>query len=114
MTGKPRLAASSLRSGQISLSTTSGRIEKFNFENYLVKDFDLEIMTTGDLSILIISKFDNIDALIEYHDRMDHSATLNLPEGIYMIDISETNFRALLKGRTFDEYFQWAKETYGI
>lgn len=110
----PHLLLLAYKTDSISQNDLLFEIAKFNFENYLVKDFDLEIMTTGDLSILIISKFDNIDALIEYHDRMDHSATLNLPEGIYMIDISETNFRALLKGRTFDEYFQWAKETYGI
>ena len=110
----PHLLLLAYKTDSISQNDLLFEIAKFNFENYLVKDFDLEIMTTGDISILIISKFDNIDALIEYHDRMDHSATLNLPEGIYMIDISETNFRALLKGRTFDEYFQWAKETYGI
>ena len=110
----PHLLLLAYKTDSISQNDLLFEIAKFNFENYLVKDFDLEIMTTGDLSILIISKFDNIDALIEYHDRMDHSATLNLPEGIYMIDISETNFRALLKGRTFDEYFLWAKETYGI
>jgi hypothetical protein len=37
-------------------------IAKFNFENYLVKDFDLEIIDTGNgLSVLVISGFDNLD-----------------------------------------------------
>jgi len=88
-------------------------VAKFNFENYLIKDFDLEIIKTGDLSVLVISSFENLDELIEYHDRMDASASIVLPDGIYMIDISEPNFRALLGGKTFDEYFQWVQETYG-
>lgn len=87
-------------------------VAKFNFENYLIKDFDLEIISANDLSVLVISKFDTLEDLIEYHDRMDASNSIKLPDGIYMIDISETNFRALLNGRTFDDYFKWVEETY--
>jgi len=89
-------------------------IAKFNFENYLVRDFDLEIIDTGGgLSVLVISGFNNLDELLNYHDRMDRSKTIDLPEGIIQIDINEPNFRALLGGRTFDEYFHWVQETYG-
>ena len=110
----PQLLLLAYKTDSISQNDLLFEIAKFNFENYLVKDFDLEIITTGDLSVLVISKFDNLDALLDYHDRMDRSTSLIIPEGIYMIDISEANFRALLSGRTFDDYFQWAKETYGI
>jgi len=89
-------------------------IAKFNFENYLVRDFDLEIIDTGGgLSVLVISGFKNLDELLNYHDRMDRSQTLQLPDGIIQIDINEPNFRALLAGRTFDDYFQWVQKTYG-
>jgi len=89
-------------------------IAKFNFENYLVKDFDLEIIDTGGgLSVLVISGFNDLDELLDYHDRMDDSETFELPEGITEIDISDPNFRLLLQGRTFEEYFEWVQETYG-
>ncbi len=89
-------------------------IAKFNFENYLVRDFDLEIIDTGGgLSVLVIRGFNNLDELLNYHDRMDRSQTLDLPDGIIQIDINEPNFRALLGGRTFEDYFQWVQETYG-
>jgi len=89
-------------------------IAKFNFENYLVKDFDLEIIDTGGgLSVLVISGFDNLDELLDYHDRMDNSDTFLLPNGITQIDISDPNFRLLLQGRTFEEYFEWVQATYG-
>lgn len=89
-------------------------IAKFNFENYLVKDFDLEIIDTGGgLSVLVISGFANLDELLDYHDRMDDSGSFVLPNGITQIDISDPNFRLLLRGKTFEEYFEWIQETYG-
>ena len=89
-------------------------IAKFNFENYLVKDFDLEIINTGGgLSVLVISGFENLDELLDYHDRMDDSDTFILPNGITQIDISDPNFRLLLRGKTFEEYFDWVQATYG-
>ena len=89
-------------------------IAKFNFESFLVKDFDLEIINTGGgLSVLVISQFADISELLDYHNKMDASETLWLPENITMIDISVPNFRALLAGRTFEEYFEWVDKTYG-
>lgn len=89
-------------------------IAKFNFENYLVKDFDLEIIDTGGgLSVLVISGFDNLDELLDYHERIEDSDTFVLPESITQIDISDPNFRLLLQGRTFEEYFEWVQATYG-
>ena len=83
-------------------------IAKFNFENYLVKDFDLEFIDTGNgLTVLVISGFSDLYELEDYHDRMDASPTLLLPDTITQIDISDDNFRLLLRGRTFEEYFEW-------
>ncbi len=88
-------------------------IAKFNFENYLVKDFDLEVIDTGNgLSVLVISGFENLDELLDYHDRIDYSETFELPNGITQIDISDPNFRLLLRGKTFEEYFEWVQATY--
>lgn len=99
---------------QVAKNNLLFEIAKFNFENYLVKDFDLEIIDTGNgLSVLVISGFANLQELIDYHDRMDNSATFWLPESITQIDISDPNFRLLLQGKTFEEYFQWIRDTYG-
>lgn len=83
-------------------------IAKFNFENYLVKDFDLEFIDTGNgLTVLVISGFEDLQELEEYHDRMEVSSSLQLPPTLTQIDISDHNFRLLLQGRTFEEYFEW-------
>ena len=63
--------------------------------------------------MLVISGFDNLDELLDYHDRMDASDSFELPDGITQIDISDPNFRLLLRGKTFEEYFDWVQATYG-
>ena len=85
-------------------------VAKFNFENFLIKDFDLEIIKTGSLSLLVIQGFDNLYELLDYREKMNYHAGLILPASVTEINISETNFRALLQGRTFDEYFLFMNE----
>ena len=90
-------------------------IAKFNFENYLVKDFDLEFIDTGNgLTVLVISGFANLYELEDYHDRLEESASIELPTTLTQIDISDENFRLLLQGRTFEEYFEWIEGLDGV
>ncbi len=110
----PHLLLLAFKTDSLNRNDLLFEIAKFNFENYLVRDFDLEFIDTGGgISVLVIRGFDDLNALIDYHDRMDVSPSLSLPEGITQIDISEPNFRALLAGRTFEDYFHWVEVTYG-
>lgn len=109
----PHLLLIAYKTDSISQNDLLFEVAKFNFENYLTQDFDLEIIDSGGgLSVLVISQFSDLNALLNYHDRMDHSETIALPADIYMIDISEPNFRALLGGKSFQEYFDWVDRTY--
>lgn len=110
----PHLLLLAFKTDSLEQNALLFEIAKFNFENFLVKDFDLEIINSGGgISVLVISGFLDLNELLTYHNRMDVSSTLELPEGITMIDISEPNFRLLLGGRTFEEYFEWVQRTYG-
>ncbi|MBO7379465.1 MAG: tetratricopeptide repeat protein [Bacteroidales bacterium] len=107
----PHLLLLAFKTDSLNQNDLLFEVAKFNFENYLVRDFDLEIINTGGgLSVLVVSGFPNLHELEDYHERMDRSQTLLLPEGIVQIDISEPNFRALLGGRTFEDYFRWVEE----
>ena len=110
----PHLLLLAFKTDSISQNDLLFEVAKFNFENYLVRDFDLEIINTGGgISVLVISGFADLNELLDYHDRMDRSQTLLLPDGLVQIDINEPNFRALLAGRTFQDYFEWVQRTYG-
>lgn len=89
-------------------------VAKFNFENYLLKDFDIEFIDVNGITFMVISQFDNLNNLLDYHDRIDQSTTFSIPSGVEQIDISDPNLRLLLSGsRTFSDYFTWVLTTYG-
>ena len=85
-------------------------VAKYNFTNYLVKDFDLETITFDQLSMLIIKGFNNFDELSKYRLRMSLPQGFKLPAGITPVMISDENFRLLLQGRSFDDYFTFIQE----
>lgn len=89
-------------------------VAKFNFENYLLKDFDIEFIEVNGITFMVISQFDNLDELLDYHQRIEESSTFTIPSGVEQIDISDPNLRLLLNGsKTFQQYFDWVIETYG-
>lgn len=106
----PHLLLLAYATDSISQNDLLFEVAKFNFENYLIKDFDLEIINTGLLSLLVIRGFDNYEELLDYREKMTYRAGLILPAGVTAINISEANFRTLLEGRTFEEYFQFIGE----
>ncbi len=80
-------------------------VAKHNFTSFVVKDFDLEIMTFNEISILVVKGFNNFGELSHYRKLLDNSETFSYPSGIRPIMISEDNFRKLLEGYSFEDYF---------
>lgn len=85
-------------------------VAKYNFTNFLVKDFDLEVITFQELSMLVVKGFDNFEELSRYRLIMALPSGLKLPEQVTPVMISDTNFRLLLEGRSFAEYFSFLEE----
>jgi len=86
-------------------------VARFNFNSFVVKDFDLEVMNFGRLGMLIIRGFDNQRELNHYRSVMAASPLFRLPPGVRPIAISAKNFDTLLQqGRSFDDYFRFLQE----
>ena len=82
-------------------------VARFNFSNFVVKDFDLEPMSFDNVGILVIKGFSNLRELENYR-RVMTNRDFQLPEGVRPIMISKYNFELLLKeGRSFEEYFRF-------
>ena len=82
-------------------------VARFNFSNFVVKDFDLEPMSFDNVGILVIKGFSNLRELENYR-RVMVNRDFQLPEGVRPIMISKYNFELLLKeGRSFEEYFRF-------
>ena len=85
-------------------------VARFNFSSFVVKDFDLEPMSFGNVGLLIIKGFDNMRQLEHYRSVMAE-ADFTLPEQVRPIMISKANFELLLReGRSFEEYFRFEQQ----
>lgn len=85
-------------------------VARFNFSSFVVRDFDLEPMSFGNVGLLIVKGFDNLKQLEHYRSVMGKSQ-FTIPEEVRPVMISKANFELLLReGRSFEEYFRFEEE----
>lgn len=85
-------------------------VARFNFSSFVVRDFDLEPMSFGNVGLLIIKGFDNLKQLEHYRSVME-SSPFRIPQEVRPVMISQANFELLLReGRSFEEYFRFEEE----
>ncbi|MGL4293757.1 MAG: tetratricopeptide repeat protein [Bacteroidales bacterium] len=106
----PHLLVLAFQTDSVQVNQLLFDIAKYNFTNFLVKDFDLETITFNELSMLVIKGFDRFEELSEYRLRMALPGGLSLPASVTPVMISDANFRLLLEGRTFDDYFSFMEQ----
>ena len=86
-------------------------IARHNFNAFVVKDFDLELMNFGILGMIAVKEFENMDELNHYRRVMAQSPTFKLPAGVRPVVISTANFKALLDtGASLETYFRFLEE----
>ena len=85
-------------------------VAKHNFTSFVIKDFDLEIMTFNEISMLVVKGFNNFDELTLYRRMIGSEKGLKFPDTVRPVMISESNFKLLLEGRSFDEYFHFLEQ----
>ena len=96
---------------EISANALLYQVARHNFNSFVVKDFDLELMNFGRLGMLLVKGFDNINELNHYRKVMSASEDFHLPQSVTPIPISTANFNTLLEqGRTFDDYFRFLQK----
>lgn len=82
-------------------------VARFNFSSFVVKDFDLEPLSFGNVGLLVIKGFGNVKQVDHYRNVMAEKK-FSLPAGVRPIRISKPNFELLLReGRSFEEYFRF-------
>ncbi len=107
----PQLLVMVYATDEVSANQLLYEVARFNFNSFVVKDFDLEVMNFGRLGMLVISGFDNQKELNHYRKTMADSEWISLPSGVRPVEISSDNFDTLLRdGRSFEEYFRFLEE----
>jgi hypothetical protein len=105
---KPQLLVLAFPRDSINANQLLYDVARHNFSYVLVKDYDLEQMSFGNVGLLIVKGFTNMKELERYRSIMARENNFDLPECVRPIMISQANFELLLRrGRSFEEYFRF-------
>jgi hypothetical protein len=107
---KPQLLVLAFPRDSVNANQLLYDVARHNFSYVLVKDYDLEQMSFGNVGLLIVKGFTNMKELERYRSIMARENNFDLPASVRPIMISQANFELLLRrGRSFEEYFRFQK-----
>ncbi len=96
--------------GQLNQNQLLFEVARFNFSNYMMRNFDISFETDQGIGMMIVGEFLNFDEAYVYsrnlYDDADMAAKLN---GIKAVLITRRNLETLLKHYSFNDY----QEFYG-
>ncbi len=82
-------------------------VARFNFNSFMVKDFDLEQMTFGPLGLIIVKGLATQHEAEVYRSRIESSPYSIYRDIVRPVIISTANFDTMLRsGSSFEAYFQ--------
>lgn len=109
---KPQLLVLAFPLDSVNPNRVLYDVARNNFSWFVVRDYDLEPMSFGNVGLLIIRGFANRRELDHYLSIMERENNFDLPQSVRLIPISKANFELLLRqGRSFEEYFRFQEES---
>jgi tetratricopeptide (TPR) repeat protein len=87
-------------------------VASFNFGNFMVNDFDLEKTEIGEIGILQIKGFNNLDEGVQYVRMINRADDLikELGQAALIVPVSTDNYATLMKGKSLGEYMAFFEE----
>lgn len=86
-------------------------VARYNFSNFIVKNFDLEFVHEQGIGMLQVRSFINLDEARQYFHQLyankDLAAKLN---GLRAVIISEDNYKLLMEYYSFEDYERFYQE----
>lgn len=105
---KPQLLVLAFPLDTVNANQVLYDVARNNFSWFVVRDYDLEPMSFGNVGLLVIRGFANQRELDHYMSIMEREHNFDLPPEVKAIPISQANFELLLRqGRSFEEYFRF-------
>ncbi|MDR2385299.1 MAG: hypothetical protein LBD80_06540 [Tannerella sp.] len=90
-------------------------VAAYNFANFRVKSFDLNFEDEENITMLIISGFNNFNEIMDYYRMIynENGYALTIDEFVTFFPLSNENYDILMHGKTFEEYMQFFVANYG-
>lgn len=85
------------------------QIAKFNFSNFVVREYDIETQTSDKSILIIVKGFKSREELFFYENRLRRNSDFmkQLRDGVKLIPISERNLEILLEGGSTEIYLDF-------
>ncbi|MEG1545767.1 MAG: tetratricopeptide repeat protein, partial [Bacteroides sp.] len=101
----PYLFMLAYEDGKVNENLLLYEIARYNFSNFIVKNFDLSFVKENGIAMLQIKEFTNFDEAYQYHKLLyaDKGMAKKL-SGMRVVIISLSNFEILKKYYSFDDY----------
>ena len=89
-------------------------LARFNFKNFIVREYDIEASSSSGLDIVTVRSFPTFEELQFYEGlmRRDFGFMTNLPPGVKIIPVSDANYEILMKGKSLKEYELFYEENF--
>ena len=89
-------------------------VASFNFGNFMVNDFDLSKSEAGEIGMLHIKGFNNLDEVVQYLQMINQPGAYGqeLAQAVLTVPISDENYSTLMKGKSLDEYMTFFEENF--
>lgn len=90
-------------------------VAEFNFSNFMVNDFDLQVATIGETGMLQIRGFNNYNEIVQYCNMINKPAGYmnQLNAAVIVVPMSVDNYDILMKGKSLDEYTAFFEKNFG-
>ena len=90
-------------------------VANYNFSNFTVRNFDIELVKGDGIDMLQVKTFQNFDEAFIYLHRLNNDEGMAYKlQGLRTFIISNTNLNLLMKGKSFADYFDFYKHSLGV
>ena len=88
-------------------------VAQYNFSNFSVRNFDIDIEAGQGIDLLKVSPFLNYDEAYIYLHKLNNTPKMvKRFEGLHLFIISEDNLKKIMRGLSFADYFDFYDENF--
>lgn len=114
-TSEPYLFILAYEDGAVNENQLLFEIARYNFSNFMVRNFDIEFVKSEGIAMLQVGEFMNYAESLQYMRRLfADTAMREKLDGMRVVLISKPNYELLMNYYSFDDYQQFYEQHLGV
>lgn len=107
-TSEPYIFMLAYEEGAVNENLLLYEIARYNFSNFMVRNFDIQFVKEGGIAMMQVGEFMNYTECVQYMRRLFSEETMRTKlDGMRVVLISKPNYELLLNYYSFDDYQQF-------